>query len=147
MKRATFLMVLLGPAVIASLGRAQQAEQSEREAMYYRYMEFASYIEGGNVDPHWMADGSSFWYSEGTPANTVIYKVDPRVNSKTPLFDTEPLRQALASVLEHEPPYQDLPFDTFDFVEGETAVKFTVEDEEFILQLDTYANSRAPGLS
>ena len=27
---------------------------SEREAMYYRYLEFASYIRGGSIEPHWM---------------------------------------------------------------------------------------------
>ena len=81
MKRAFFLMVLLGLAVIAPLARAQQAEQSEREAMYYRYLEFASYVKGGSIQPHWLADGSSFWYAENAPANTVIYKVDPRANT------------------------------------------------------------------
>ena len=35
-----------------------------------------------------MADASSFWYAEGAPANTVIYKVDPAANTKTPLLDT-----------------------------------------------------------
>ncbi len=52
MKRATFLMVLLGLAVIAPPARAQQAEQAEREAMYYRYREFFSYVKGGEVVPH-----------------------------------------------------------------------------------------------
>jgi len=84
MKRATFLMVFLGLAVIAPLAHAQQAEQSEREAMYYRYLEFFSYVKGGEVGPHWMADGSSFWYAEGAPANTVIWKVDPVGNTKEP---------------------------------------------------------------
>ncbi len=147
MKRAFFLLVLLCLAVIASPVRAQQAEQSEREAMYYRYLEFASYVKGGNVDPHWMADGSSFWYAEGAPANTVIWRVDPNANTKTALFDTARLRQALSSVLGHEPPYQGLPFDKFTFLDDEKAVKFTVEGKEFILQLDTYTITRAPVVS
>ena len=82
MKRAFFPMVLLCLAVIAPLVCAQQAEQSQREAMYYRYLEFASYIKGGSIKPHWMADGSSFWYAEGAPSNTVIWKVDPNANTK-----------------------------------------------------------------
>ena len=147
MKRAFFLMVLLGLAVIAPLVRAQQAEQSEREAMYYRYLEFASYVNGGNVDPHWMADGSSFWYAEGAPANTVIFKVDPRANTKSPLFDTARLRQELKAVLGHEPPYQGLPFEEFTFVDGEQAVKFSVENRQFILQLDSYTIAHVPPLS
>ncbi len=141
-----FLVVVL--VVSGSLVRAQEAEQSEREAMYYRYMEFASYVRGGSIEPHWMADGSSFWYAEGAPASIVIYKVDPRANTKTPLFDTARLRLALTPLLRHEAPYQGLPFDRFTFLdEGEQAVKFTVEDKEFILQLDNYKITPIPPLA
>ena len=147
MKRTFFLLVLLCLAVIAPLVRAQESEQSEREAMYRCYLEFASYVKGGSIEPHWMADGSSFWYGEGAPANTVIYKVDPNTNTKESLFDAARLRQALAPVLGHEPPYHGLPFDKFTFLDGEKAVKFTVEEKEFILQLDTYTITRAPALS
>ena len=52
MKRVFFLMSLLCLAVIAPLVRAQQGEQSEREAMYYRYLEFPSYVKGGTIQPH-----------------------------------------------------------------------------------------------
>ncbi len=103
--RATVVILFLAHAITAPLLRAQEAAQSEREAMYYRYLEFASYVKGGSVEPHWMADGSSFWYAEGAPANTVIYTVDPKANIKTPLFDTARLREALMPLLRHEPPY------------------------------------------
>ncbi|MEE9611299.1 MAG: DPP IV N-terminal domain-containing protein, partial [Desulfatiglandales bacterium] len=82
---------------------------------------------------------SSFWYAEGAPANTIIWKVDPRANTKTPLFDTARLRKELTSLLEHEPPYKGLPFNEFTFAsEGEQVVKFSVEDRNFELSLDTY---------
>lgn len=141
-----FLFVPL--AVLVFSAGAQEVEKSEREAMYHRYLEFASYVKGGSITPHWMADGSSFWYAEGAPANTVIWKVDPKAKTKTPLFDTARLRQALTEVLGYEPPYPGLPFDKFTFMDkGEKAINFTVENKEFILQLDTYAVSRALGLS
>ena len=115
--------------------------------MYSRYLEFASYVKGGTVEPHWMADGSSFWYAEGGPENTVIWRVDPNANTKTTLFDTARLRQALSALLGHEPPYKGLPFAEFTFVDSEKAVKFTVEDKDFILRLATYRITRAPALS
>ncbi|MFQ5927317.1 MAG: DPP IV N-terminal domain-containing protein, partial [Terriglobia bacterium] len=164
-KGTTFVFLLLGLLVIAPFVSAQEAGQAEREAMYYRYLEFASYVKGGSIQPHWLADGSSFWYAEGAPANTVIWKVDPAANTKTELFDTARLRKALAPLLGHEPPYQGLPFEKFTFVgdpndtggtpvppeaaatHKEQAVKFTVEGKEFILQLDTYKITRAPALS
>ena len=154
-KRTTVGCLAVGLVLIAPLVQAQEnnasaaeAKQAEREAMYYRYLEFASYVKGGSIQPHWMADGLSFWYAEGAPANTVIWKVDPRVNTKTPLFDTARLRQALIPLLGHEPPYPGLPFEEFTFLDdSETAVKFTVEGKEFILRLDTYAITGAPVLS
>ncbi len=146
-KGTTVVILVVSLSVIAPPTPAQEALQSERETMYYRYMEFASYVKGGSVEPHWMADGSSFWYAEGHPASTTIWKVDPRANTKTPLFDTERVREALAAVLGHEPPYEGLPFDDLTFLEGEEAVRFTVEDKEFTLRFDTYKISRVPSLS
>ncbi len=155
------VILVVALTIIAPFVSAQETKQSptgsgqvddsthraEREAMYRRYLEFASYVKGGSITPHWMADGSSFWYVEGAPANTVIYKVDPKANTKTPLFDTARLRKALTPLLGHEPPYQGLPFADFTFVDGERAVKFSVENKEFILQLDTYAITRSATLS
>ena len=69
---ATVVFLGVGLVVFAPFARAQEVEQSDREAMYYRYLQFRSYVKGGNVDPHWMADGSSFWYAEGAPANTIM---------------------------------------------------------------------------
>ncbi len=90
-----------------------------------------------------MADGNSFWYVEGAPDNTVIWKVDPVGNTKLPLFDSERLRKVLTPLLEHEPPHRGLPFHTFTFEgDGEKTVKFAVEDKEFILGLDTYTITR-----
>ena len=146
--RATVVMLCLGHAIAVPLLRAQESAQSEREAMYDRYREFSSYVKGGSVEPHWMADGSSFWYAEGAPENTVIYKVDPKANTKTELFDTARLRQAITPLLDHEPAYEGLPFEEFTFVdEGEKEVTFSVEKKEFILWLDTYRIRRAPSIS
>jgi len=140
-----FVIVVICLLVIVPLVHAQETTQSEREAMYYRYLEFDSYVKGGSIEPHWMVDGSSFWYAEGAPENTVIWKVDPTANTKTPLFDTARLREALTPLFGQEPPYQGLPFEEFAFLDdSEKAVKFTVQDREFSLQLGTYAITPLP---
>ena len=64
-RRETIFILIVSLVVIASSIRAQETEQSEREAMYYHYLEFASYVKDGSIEPHWMADGNSFWYAEG----------------------------------------------------------------------------------
>jgi hypothetical protein len=147
-KGVMFLTLVISLIVNVPLVDAQEPTRSEREEMYYRYLDLRSYVKGGSIEPHWMVDGSSFWYAEGALANTIIWKVDPRADTKTSLFDTARLRKTLTSLLGHEPPYQGLPFDTFTFVdEGEQTVQFTVDDKEFTLRLDTYRMNRAPTLS
>lgn len=144
----TLLILIVSLVVIGPLVTAQETKQSEREAMYYRYLDFASYVKGGSIEPHWLADGSTFWYAEGAPANTVVWKVDPKTNRKIPLFNTARLRRSLTPLVGHEPPYHGLPFAEFTFVsEGEKAVKFTVEGKEFVLQLDTYVVTPAAVLA
>jgi len=69
-KVMAFVILVVGLGLFASPGFAQEAEQSEREAMYYRYLEFPSYVKGGSIEPHWMTDGSSFWYAEGSAGNS-----------------------------------------------------------------------------
>lgn len=128
------LIVLTIGVLACSPTAAQQTTSAEREAMYRRYLELPSYVKGGSIKPHWMADGSGFWYAEGVPANTVIWKVDPHANSQAALFDTLRLRQAVAGMLGYEPSQSGLPFAEFTFVEGEKAVKFTVEGETFTRQ-------------
>ncbi len=58
------VLFVTGIVVSAPLARAGKPTTSEREAMYYRYLEFPSLVKGGSVEPHWMADGSSFWHAD-----------------------------------------------------------------------------------
>jgi len=55
-----------------------------------------------SVVPNWMADGSSFWYVNGSANNTVVYKVDPKTGRKEPLFDVPRLLREVAAALGHE---------------------------------------------
>ncbi len=112
--------------------------------MYYRYLEFASYVKGGTVEPHWMADGNIFWYAEGAPENTVIWKIDPVANTKEPMFDIAGIREALTEILGHEMPGEGLPFKDFEFLEGQKGVSFSVEGQYFQMKLDTYEITKTP---
>ena len=55
---ATMFLILVVPLmIIVPSVNAQEtkqtpavSEQKEREAMYYRYLEFASYVKGGTID-------------------------------------------------------------------------------------------------
>ena len=110
--------------IAASTVFGQEKKQAEREAMYYRYLDFASYVKGGSITPHWMADGSSFWYAEGAPENTVIWKIDPKANTKKPLFDTARLRKALTPVMGQAADQSpiEIPFVKFVLPNGLTVI-------------------------
>lgn len=134
-------------------GFAQKKPSVTPDEMYKRYLDTAlsgkvmTLIKGGiMITVNWMADGSSFWYAEGEPENTVIYKFNPEKNSKKPLFNTVRLRKAITEKLGEEPPHQGLPFIQFEFLEGETKVKFDVGGKELICDLKTYALEEAPPL-
>ncbi len=135
-------LTILIPRVLA-----QETKPSEAEGMYYRYLEFASYVKGGSIEPQWMTDGSTFWYAEGDSANTTIWRVDPKVNTRTPFFDTARLRQALTEVLGDSPPGVGVPFGAFSLLDGERAVKFALADRQFILELDTYTVEPGPAVA
>jgi len=122
------------------------AQQSGRETMFLKYLDFPAAVKGGTIVPHWMADGNSFWFAEGAPDKTIIYKVDPVANTKQPLFVTDRLRKALAPFLGHEPPYQGLPFESFNF-ESDKAIQFAVEGKTFRCDLGSYTIALVPPVS
>jgi len=124
------------------------------EEMYIRYLDTAlsgkvmTLIKGGiMMKANWMADGHSFWYAEGAPENTVVYKFDPAKKSKKPLFDTARMRKALAEKLGENPPHQGLPFSQFEFLDAEQKVKFVAGEKQFICDLNTYVLEETPPLS
>ena len=133
---------------------AQPVGPVSPEEMYERYLSLAlngsvaSVIKGGVILPaNWMADGRSFWFAEGGPENTVVFKVDPGSNSRKPLFDSTRLRRSLALALGHEAAYQGLPFDRFVFGDAEKTIQFTVEGKEWTCDLGSYAVRPLPPLS
>jgi len=117
---------------------AEDRVQAERLAMYYRYLDFGSLLKGDSIHPHWMMDGNSFWYAEDGPDNRVFWKVDPKGNSKTSLFDVDRLRKALARWLGHELDGRGVPFPEFSFVDSERAARFSIENRDVVIQLDSY---------
>jgi dipeptidyl aminopeptidase/acylaminoacyl peptidase len=140
------LVLILGISFLVAPISGTSATSSDREAMFAKYLDFASYIKGGTIIPHWLADGNAFWYAQGAPDNTIIYRVDPGANAKLALFDSERLRKALTPILGHEPPYKGLPFESFAF-SGEKMIQFSVENKTFLCDLQSYTITSVPSPS
>lgn len=128
------LTVLAGSSIPA----AAQQIPDDRFARFRQLMDFPALVKGGAITARWLGDGESFWYADGAPANTVIYRVDPSQGTQEPLFDTERLRAALAPVLGHTPPYDGLPFSDMTLDETRSRAEFEVEGRRFRVELDGY---------
>ena len=87
------LVFLAAPAL------AQVLAKPDPDSLHEAYLSITSLVKGGSVQPHWMQDGSSFWYAEGAPESTIIYKVDPEANTQGVLIDPERLRTALTPLV------------------------------------------------
>lgn len=138
------LLLLAALTVLAPAARAAAPKPTEREAMYQRYLEFPSLLKGGSLTPHWMADGSSFWYEEGAGSGKSFYKVDPDTNTKSPLLDTARLREALRAIEPDRAWPVELVVEQLSLISGDTVAKLTVDSQEYLVRLDTYAVSQAP---
>ncbi|MDE2751285.1 MAG: DPP IV N-terminal domain-containing protein [Gemmatimonadota bacterium] len=134
------ILPLLALTMAAGRGGVAAAQEipEDRLARFREHMAFGSLVKGGSVSARWLGDGQSFWYADGAPANTVIFRVDPGRGTRQPLFDTERLRAALAAVLGHTPPYDGLPFSEITLDEAASTADFEVEGRRFRVDLDTY---------
>ena len=149
MTRSFFLKTGVGAvAATLSIAMAQgqvvrpQVAPPGREDIYRRTWDIQSTIKGGTLAARWMADGNSFWYAEGSPDNTVIWKFDSATRTRTPLFDTPRLTTGLKTLLGRELPYRGLPFDTFSFLDRERVIRFSFGGEEFTMPLASYEITR-----
>ena len=126
-------------AALASMTVAPLAAADDRrQAVFERYLEFATLVKGASIEPNWLADGSSFWFAEGGPADRVIWRVDPAANTVEPLFNVPHLRFAIAAAIGHEPPYAGVPFETFQLSPDGATASFTLEGARFSLDMEAY---------
>ena len=133
----------LGFALLIPLAGTAAAADS-RQAVFEQYLDFAALVKGASIEPNWLADGSSFWYADGGPANRVIWRVDPDADTLEPLFDVQRLRAAIAASIGHQPPYAGVPFETFQLTPDGATATFSLEGRRFSLDLATYQVEEQP---
>jgi len=109
-------------------------------AVSRQYLGFQSYLTGGHITPHWMADGDRFWYADEEDGETVYRLVDPRTVTVSALFDLPRLRAAIESTTEETIETEDLPFERFEFsADDGDRVMFDLGGRRWELDLDSYA--------
>ena len=127
--RKLFLSIVAATALLA---------QSPRDAVFNRTLALPGLVTGGWIEAHWMEDGNSFWFAEGGPADSIVYKYDPVRRTKSVVFDVARLRRALTTLAGRELSPGGLPFNSFTFLPGEKSVRFSFEGRDVILRMDSY---------
>lgn len=79
------------------------------------------------VAPQWL-DRDRFWYRDRTPKGGEFILVDPGARSRAPAFDHARLAAALSVAADTSYEPFKLPFQEFEFVNGESAIRFAVGD-------------------
>ncbi|MBM3311388.1 MAG: S9 family peptidase [Candidatus Aminicenantes bacterium] len=142
------IIAILGACVLAGnplLCGAQEAVRLSDDQVFARYALFNLFlVKNGTVQANWLGDGNAFWYAESTDSGRVFYKVDPHTGSKTPVFETAKLRQALIRHLGHEPREPGVPFRQFSWNEKEASVRFRLEEKDLVCLLASSAVSAVP---
>jgi dipeptidyl-peptidase-4 len=94
------------------------------------------------VEPHWIDNSDCFWYRNNTSNGKEFVFVDPIQNMQKPAFEHQKLAAALSSATGETYEHNQLPFDTFDFINQGRAIQFDIKDTRWICDLSTYKCSK-----
>ncbi len=123
-------------AAIAPAG-AQQVDYHRAEMLLGWHT--SSLVSGTAVSPNWINDSDRFWYRNNTGSGHEFTYVDPVANLKRPLFDHARLAAALSVAADTSYVPDKLPFDDFDFVDGdEGRIAFETGARRFECELGAY---------
>jgi len=138
--RAT-LASLIGLILVAPV----TAQSAVDETIYARAEQFLAWHAGERIAsdavvPTWMAGGQRFWYRNKTLEGAEFVVVDPARRVKAPLFDRDRLASALSLAADTSFVGHKLPFQSFDFVEGENegAIRFDATKRGFTCDIRDY---------
>jgi dienelactone hydrolase len=93
------------------------------------------------VQPQWL-DAGHFWYLRPLQGRKEFVLIDAAERLRRPAFDQRALATALSAATDEEYEENALPFDTFEFVDGHSAIEFKAGDTWWRFALDGGALER-----
>jgi dipeptidyl aminopeptidase/acylaminoacyl peptidase len=120
-------LILLSVTVLAAPVHAQGTV-----ADYQRAQGLREKVQGLAVNvpepATWIEKTTRFWYRKSVKGGNQFVVVDATTTEKQPAFDHEKLAASLTALIKPEKPYTaiTLPFNTFNFVDGERTIAITV---------------------
>jgi dipeptidyl aminopeptidase/acylaminoacyl peptidase len=128
------LLLLAQPAA-----RAQGAREDYERAEQFLRPQVGELVLNERVVPNWIGDADRFWYRSDTPEGKQFLLVNAPEVSRQPAFDHDRLASGLSQAADTQYVGSNLPFDEFEFVDEETAVRFEVGGSQFVCDLTDYA--------
>lgn len=125
--------VVLAPISAQAQGTLVDYQRAER-LLPQKMMKL---VLSGDVTPHWIEKSSRFWYRAVGPKGAEFKLVDAGLNTVAPAFDHEQLAAALSKAAKKEFKPADLPFESFEFAEGEKSIRFHLEEKEWACAIGT----------
>ncbi len=126
---ALALLAIAAPAVVAPvLAAPPLAAQQVTESAYARAEQFLPWnasrlISGDQVQPEFF-DGDRFWFRSRTESGHEFVVVDPAAATRRSAFDHARLAAALSLAADTAYEGRALPFEEFDFVDGNGSARF-----------------------
>ena len=95
-------------------------------------------VAGDQINPVWLSDGNRFWYRNKTGGGHEFVLVDPVRSTRGPVFDHPRLAAAMSLAADTSFEPHKLPFQTFEFRDGERSIEFTARRRLFRCALASY---------
>jgi len=146
MRKFTLLLSLLMGLIAPAL--AQGTREEYTRANQFLPWNLRKLVLDADITPHWVGKSSRFWYREpklGSEEKSFLL-VDAARDTLGPAFDHARLASALEKATHRQYEASNLPFDSFDFVEEENAIRFEAEGKTWTCTLSNYecSSSRTP---
>ncbi|MEO7961884.1 MAG: DPP IV N-terminal domain-containing protein, partial [Ginsengibacter sp.] len=123
----------LSPAQVNDTLPASEYARAEN-MLYYKTR---NYIEHESVEPHWF-NSDQFWYRRSTPQGSEFVSVRASDGNRQPAFDHGKLSVAISNVTGKKYGAGNLPFEIFNFLDGQETISFKVDGKQWQCDLRTY---------
>jgi len=132
--------------ILASVILCSSASTASPQGTFDDYRRAEQFLPGNlrhhlyiaDVEPHWVAKTTRFWYRRSAPRGKEFILVNSAQNTSQAAFDHARLATALSKKIKREYKPSELPFEVFDFSEDAKSIHFQTETASWDCNLESY---------